>query len=182
MKSANLVVFTGYPHTGKTEIAKFLVKYGFVRLELDEIRKELFGKGWPHVTDDTEREARLTLQFRKADLLAEGKNVIIDSASINNTDRLENFFLPDFVLKRVKIKKVLVYLDVDRKVLIKRNLDDKSRDEKQFRKALKTIDMHWQNPKTFKSKQGKVNLLVYKNNTKADLKYIKKSLSKALIK
>src|SRR3989338_6424382 len=110
MKTVNLVVFTGYPHSGKTTIAGFLVKHGFVRLELDEIRKELFGRGYPHITDDTEREARLTLQFRKLDFLVEGKNVIIDSCSLNNTDKLENFSLPSFVLKKIKIKKYLIYL------------------------------------------------------------------------
>ncbi len=179
MKTVNLVVLTGYPHSGKTEVAKFLVKYGFVRLELDEIRKELFGRGWPHVTDKTEREARLTLQFRKVDLLAEGKSVIIDSCAINNTDRLENFFTPSFVSKQIKLKKFLIYLDVDRKVLIKRNLDDKSRSEK-FREAFKTIDKYWQDPKTYKSKQGNVKLLVYKNNTKQDLEKIKMNLRKLL--
>ena len=177
MKAVNLVVLTGYPHSGKTTIAEFLVKHRFKRLELYEIRQKLFGEWWP-LQDDKEREARLFFQFQKSDLLAGGKNVVLDSCAISNIDRLESFFLPKFASTKFKINKYLLYLDTDRKILLKRNLGDKERDKKTFWEILKTVDKYWQNPKTYKGKS--VKLLIYKNNNLKDLEKIKTDLTKKL--
>jgi len=92
MKKANLVVLTGYPHSGKTIVAEFLVKHGFVRLELDEVRRELFGKGFPHISSEEEREARLWFHYKKIDLLSRGKNVVLDTCSTTNTERDRKLF------------------------------------------------------------------------------------------
>jgi len=177
MKAVNLVVLTGYPHSGKTTIAEFLVKHRFKRLELYEIRQKLFGEWWP-LQDDKEREARLFFQFQKSDLLAEGKNVVLDSCAISNIDRLESFLIPNFVSTKFKIKKYLLYLDTDKKILLERNLDDKERNKKTFWEILKTVDKYWENPKTYKNKDAK--RLVYKNNNRQDLERTKKSILKEL--
>jgi len=182
MKTVNLVVFTGYPHSGKTTIANFLVKHGFLRLEIDQIRKELFGRGFPNVNDEEERLARLTFQYRKADILASGKSVMLDSCSISKVDRQENFLIPDFVenslrKQKMKLRKYLIFLDVKRKIIIKRNISD-NREKKALLDILGKIDKSWQDPKSYNSKD--VKLLVYKNNTKQDLENIKVSLRKLL--
>lgn len=176
MKKANLVVLTGYPHSGKTEVAKFLVKKRFVRLELDQMRRELFGYGFPKVNEKQEREARLTLQYRKLDLLSKGNGVIVDSCSATNIDRLENLLLPDSLVN--KVNRYLIYLKVDRKILVKRNLEDKARDKKLFRKVFKDMDKHWEEPRTYSDKQGKVKIINFENNSKIDLERIEKSLLK----
>ena len=181
MKTVNLVVFTGYPHSGKTTIANFLKKYGFVRLEIDQIRKELFGKGFPETNDNQERMARLTFQYRKADLLVSEKSVMLDSCSMSKTDKDESFLVPKFVegslrKNESKIKKYLLYVDVNRKILLHRNFSYKTRDNKKFLDLLPNLDKYWQDPKSYKSKD--VKLLVYKNNTNQDLEKIKLSLEK----
>ena len=178
MKKANLVVLTGYPHSGKTIVAEFLVKHGFVRLELDEVRRELFGKGFPHISSEEEREARLWFHYKKIDLLSRGKNVVLDTCSTTNTDRVENLLLPESLLKKLNVKKYIICISVIRGILEKRNLEDKERDRKLFRKVFRDIDKHWDNPRTYKDWQTNVKILVYKNNNLKDLEKIKKSLEK----
>ena len=183
MKTVNLVVFTGYPHSGKTTIANFLVEHGFVSIELNEIRKELFDEEFPKITEHSERISRLVFQYRKLDNLIKGKSVIMDTAAISNTDREENFLIPEFAAqilknKKFKLKKYLLYIDVDRNLMKKRNMKDPNRNNKVFFRVLKTIDKYWQEPKSYKSKS--VKRLTYKNNAKEDLEKIKISISKVL--
>jgi len=180
MKKTNLVVLTGYPHSGKTTVAKFLVKHGFVRLELDEVRRELFGKGFPHISNEEEREARLWFHYKKIDLLSRGKSVVLDTCSTTNTDRLENLLLPESLPKKLKVKKYLICISVSRSILEKRNLEDKARDRKLFRKVFRDIDKHWDNPRTYKDWQSNAEILFYKNNNLKDLEKIKRSLEKDL--
>ena len=80
-------------------------------------------------------------------------------------------------LDKITTINAVIFLDVKRKIIIKRNISD-NREKKALLDILGKIDKSWQDPKSYNSKD--VKLLVYKNNTKQDLENIKVSLRKLL--
>jgi predicted kinase len=111
------IVLSGYPSSGKTILAKRLVaEYpSFARVNVDLLRDMLFNEAPP--CRDEYILYSLIAEMRDA-LLRRGYSVVIDSTAPDNVTRE---FLMSARAKRVN--ELLVVFNVDREVLIKRNVE-----------------------------------------------------------
>ena len=143
-----LVVLCGFPCSGKSTLAKNLSEdCGFVILNPDSIRQEMGYSFNPFIEDCAERE-RLefyeleeimlhTINLRKHQSILQGKNVVVDSCAIYEKTR-ENFLFSPMA------KKYLVYLEVEKNVLMQRN---KEKNLKDFEKSFEILKRkYWQEP------------------------------------
>jgi predicted kinase len=110
------VVLSGYPNSGKTILARRLVaEYpSFARVNVDLLREMLFNEAPP--CRDEYALYSLIAEMRDA-LLRLGYSVVIDSTAPDNVTRE---FLMSARAKRVN--ELLVIFNVDREVLIRRNV------------------------------------------------------------
>ncbi|MCC7531567.1 MAG: AAA family ATPase [Candidatus Melainabacteria bacterium] len=94
-----LVVLAGLPASGKSTFSDGLVENGFVRLSLDEIRKEIYGDA--NIIGDW-KVTRKIIDERFNAALAENKNIVIDNTHFMRSHR-----------KRViEIAKAAGYVDI----------------------------------------------------------------------
>lgn len=80
MGKPKLKVLVGLPASGKSTAAKELEKQGWVRVNKDTIRKELFGDNWTH-KKEKEVVKEETEQITAG--LKSGKDVVVDSTNLN---------------------------------------------------------------------------------------------------
>lgn len=79
-----LIVLVGIPGSGKTTLAKKIAARGYHCLNADSIRQEL----WGDPADQREPEKVFGIFFQQLeDLLAEGKDIVIDNTNINQKQR-----------------------------------------------------------------------------------------------
>lgn len=111
-----LVVFTGFPATGKTTLAKKLMnEEGFARLSTDDLRNQLYEKNYGQLKDENlgkekEEAVRDIMGLSKNKLLKRGVNVVIDSSAPNK--KLRNKFLYTNV-KNIDNYLVHIYSDIE---------------------------------------------------------------------
>ncbi|MDH5375637.1 MAG: ATP-binding protein [Candidatus Bathyarchaeota archaeon] len=145
------VVLSGYPRSGKTTLAKKLVVENpyFARVGVDELREMLFGEVYP--CRDEFLAYSLIGEIRDA-LLERGYSAVIDSTAPDNVTR-------EFLLAtKVKhVNRLLVILDVDRQILVARNIE-------RFGDASPVLawGKRWQRPK------GRIPIFKFRNSDTED--------------
>ena len=111
------IVLSGYPRSGKTMLARRLVSESqfFSRVGVDELREMFFNESYP--CRDEFLVYSMIAEIRDA-LLERDYSVVIDSTAPNNATR-------DFLLTtKVKpVNRLLVILNVNRQILIERNVE-----------------------------------------------------------
>jgi len=164
-----LLVLTGWPSDGKTNIAKMLRDFGFEYLSTDAVRRKLYpGKapldipypeGWEPIWDE--------IRMRRDVTLLSGKNVVIDSCAQNNYIR-DKFFSLDLETKlSLKAKgahlhKYLIKLCVNDDVRLQRELA-RGRNLDDMLKIIDAMKSDYQDPANYKFED--VLFLEYPNNT-----------------
>jgi predicted kinase len=141
------IVLSGYPKSGKTMLANRLIAENqfFARIGVDELRQMIFNE-FPPCRD--EFLIYLMIAEMRDTLLEKGYSVVVDSTAPDNVTRE---FLT--VTKVRHVNRLLVVLNVDREVLIKRNIE-KSGDAS----AVFTWDKRWEEPK------GAIPIFKFKSN------------------
>ncbi|MGK0209460.1 MAG: putative kinase [Patescibacteria group bacterium] len=131
----NLLVLGGLPSSGKSSIAEYLVnRYDFIRVSSDVIREDLYG-----VTDENyydyvssadfrknENVLFSTMRNRKINLLGDGRDVVMDTVSLEEQTRQYNLDTRCYIDSprmefELLTKKFFIYLDVSRKEIEKRS-------------------------------------------------------------
>ena len=168
MKIPNLVVMTGYPSAGKSQVSKYLVEeHGFTGLLIDDLRRELFGRGYLEMLNDGERgdqenqDTWRALEWRKACGLIAGHNVVVDSTAQDEYSRSVLFHTG------VTTNNSLVYLQVSREELTRRNAA-----RGRVNDANAMWDEIWEEPK----ETGLYEILKFQNDTPKDQERIFREL------
>ncbi len=176
MKKPYLVLTTGFPSAGKSEISKYLQKeLGFVRLSTDDIRKSYFDVDNYHTYKNDvlyqKKEFILTDTLNRSKLtsLYYGLDVVIDSSA--GFEKIRDQFLDTKINENSMISadKFLIYLKVDEDILRERN---KIKGRKN--NPVKEWKEFWQDP--IKSEDYK--LITYENNVSIDLDKILQDIDK----
>lgn len=145
------IVLSGYPRSGKTTLAERLVadNQNFARVGVDELRAMLFNETPP--CRDEFLLYSMIAEMRD-DLLKREYSVVIDSTAPDNVVRE---FLLTTPVKAVN--RLLVVLNVDKDVLIKRNIEE-------FGDASTVVawNKRWGKPK------GAIPIFKFKNNNTKD--------------
>jgi hypothetical protein len=141
------IVLSGYPKSGKTMLANRLVAENqhFARIGVDELRSMLFNEV-PPCRD--EFLVYSMIAHIRDELLRKGYSVVIDSTAPDNATR-------DFLTatKIKNINRLLVMLNVNRDILIKRNIE-------KFGNATPVFawDKRWEEPR------GNIPIFKFKSN------------------
>lgn len=141
------IILSGYPRSGKTTLARRLVAENqyFARVGVDELREMFFNEVYP--SRDEFLIYSMIAEMRDV-LLKKGYSVVIDSTAPDNVTR-------EFLLttKVRPVNRLLVVLNVDREVLIKRNIE-------KFGDASLVFawDKRWEKPK------GNIPIFKFKSN------------------
>lgn len=145
------IVLSGYPRSGKTTLAKKLVNENpyFARVGVDELRDMLFGE--VHPCRDEFLVYSLIGEIRDV-LLKRGYSAVIDSTAPDNVTR-------EFLLatKAKPVNRLLVILDVDRQVLVARNIEKFGDSSPVF-----AWEKRWQSP------EGRIPIFKFRNNDSGD--------------
>jgi len=130
------IVLSGYPKSGKTMLVNRLIAENqhFARVGVDELRQMMFNEIPP--CRDEFLIYSMIAEMGDA-LLKNGYSAVIDSTAPDNITR--RFLLET---KATHVNRLLVVINVDREVLIKRNIE-KSGDAS----AVFAWDKRWQEPK-----------------------------------
>jgi len=141
------IVLSGYPKSGKTVLANRLIAENqfFAKVGVDELRHMLFNE-FPPCRDEFLIYSMIA-EMRDG-LLKKSYSAVIDSTAPDNITRQ---FLLETKVKNVN--HLLVVLNVDREILIKRNIE-KSGDAS----AVFAWDKRWQKPK------GDIPIFKFKSN------------------
>ena len=141
------IVLSGYPKSGKTTLANRLIAENqyFARIGVDELRQMIFNE-FPPCRDEFLIYSMIA-EMRDT-LLQKGYSAVVDSTAPDNVTRE---FLT--VTKVRHVNCLLVVLNVDREVLIKRNIE-KSGDAS----AVLPWDKRWEEPK------GAIPIFKFKSN------------------
>ena len=141
------IVLSGYPKSGKTMLANRLIAENqyFARIGIDELRQMIFNE-FPPCRDEFLIYSMIA-EMRDS-LLKKGYSVVIDSTAPDNVTR--QFLLET---RAEHVNRLLVVLNVDRDVLIKRNIE-KSGDAS----AVLAWDKRWEEPK------GAIPIFKFKSN------------------
>jgi len=157
------IVLSGYPRSGKTTLAKKLVAENpyFARVGVDELRDMLFGEVYP--CRDEFLVYSLIGEIRDV-LLEKGYSAVIDSTAPDNVTR-------EFLLatKGKPVNRLLVILDVDRQVLIARNIEKFGDSSPVF-----AWEKRWQIPK------GRIPIFKFRNNDSGDFSLYYERLKEVL--
>jgi len=164
---AKLAVLTGYPACGKSTVSRFLERdMGYARLSGDDISEELFGHTYPYSEGEDPERIWQMIHQRRDRLLAEGRDVVIDTTAYDGQRRAGLFSTP------APAEKYLVWLQVSPKTMAKREKGKKWAEGSIERWKAK---VGWEDPE-----EGEYHLLVYANDTQADKERIKSELIKEL--
>lgn len=131
------LVLCGYPRSGKTILARRLVAENpyFARIGVDELREMFFNETYP--CRDEFLIYSMMAEMRD-DLLERGYSIVVDSTAPDNATR-------EFLLttKVKQVNRLLIILNVDREILIKRN-------RQKFGDASPVFawDKRWEKPKS----------------------------------
>ena len=130
------IVLSGYPKSGKTTLAKRLIAENqfFARIGVDELRQMIFNE-FPPCRDEFLIYSMIATI--RDSLLKKGYSVVIDSTAPDNITR--QFLLET---RAEHVNRLLVVLNVDREILVKRNIE-KSGDAS----AVFAWDKRWEEPK-----------------------------------
>lgn len=141
------IVLSGYPRSGKTTLANRLVSENsrFARIGVDELRGMLFNEAPP--CRDEFLVYSMIADIRDI-LLSKGYSVVIDSTAPDNVTRE---FLTATKIKHVN--RLLVMLNVDREILIKRNIEKFGNAETVY-----AWDKRWEEPR------GNIPIFKFKSN------------------
>lgn len=145
------IVLSGYPKSGKTTLARMLIAENqyFARIGVDELREMFFHEAYP--CRDEFLVYSLIAEMRDA-LLKRSYSTVIDSTAPDNVTR-------EFLLAtKVKhVNQLLVVINVDKSILIKRNI-------KMFGNASPVFawDKRWEKPKSG------IPLFKFKNNNEEE--------------
>ena len=157
------IVLSGYPRSGKTTLAKKLVAENpyFARVGVDELRDMLFGEVYP--CRDEFLVYSLIGEIRDV-LLEKGYSAVVDSTAPDNVTR-------EFLLatKAKPVNRLLVILDVDRQVLIARNIEKFGDSSPVF-----AWEKRWQIPK------GRIPIFKFRNNDSGDFSLYYERLKEVL--
>lgn len=115
MRKTILLIFCGLPFAGKTTLANELVKrFGFVRIDLDEINGErgLGGLSNDEISNEDWQETYQISYERTEHLLREGKTVINDTANFTREqrDKLRA------IARKVGVDSIVIYVNVPESV------------------------------------------------------------------
>ncbi len=141
------IVLSGYPKSGKTMLANRLIAENqyFARIGVDELRQMIFNE-FPPCRDEFLIYSMIA-EMRDS-LLEKGYSVVVDSTAPDNVTRE---FLT--VTKVRHVNRLLVVLNIDREVLIKRNIE-KSGDAS----SIFAWDKRWEEPR------GSIPIFKFKRN------------------
>lgn len=141
------IVLSGYPRSGKTTLANRLVSENphFARIGVDELRGMLFNEAPP--CRDEFLVYSMIADIRDI-LLSKGYSVVIDSTAPDNVTRE---FLTATKIRRAN--RLLVMLNADREILIKRNIEKFGNAETVY-----AWDKRWEEPR------GNIPIFKFKNN------------------
>jgi len=141
------IVLSGYPKSGKTTLAKRLIAENqfFARIGVDELRQMIFNE-FPPCRDEFLIYSMIATI--RDSLLKKGYSVVIDSTAPDNITR--QFLLET---RAEHVNRLLVVLNVDREILVKRNIE-KSGDAS----AVFAWDKRWEEPK------GSIPIFKFKSN------------------
>jgi predicted kinase len=173
-----LVVMTGFPGAGKTEVAMYLKKkLGFTRLSSDYLRTAMFGFSDYHIfRQDPQYEEKELLVFDllqsvKMKCLARGLNVVVDSSAPDNKLRTDLFEVRTNQESR-PIEKILIYIRASEDILRERNLK-KGREND----PIAEWSAVWDEPR----ENSIYRVLIYDNDTSVDLDAILIDIARTLI-
>jgi predicted kinase len=141
------IVLSGYPRSGKTMLARRLVADNqfFARIGVDELREMFFYEAYP--CRDEFLVYSMIAEMRD-DLLKNGYSVVIDSTAPDNVTR--QFLL---TTKAKPVNRLLVVFNVDKKILIDRNIEKFADAHPVF-----AYDKRWEGPK------GGIPVFKFKSN------------------
>ncbi len=162
----HLVVLTGYPSSGKSTARSFLEsELGFSSISSDRIRDEMWGQSYPELMrEGTEGERKNAAVWdeilrKKNEYLLDKQDTVIDTTALDNYFRMALF---DTRLTReidIKSLKTLVYLEVDRSELTRRNIERGRKND-----ANSEWDERWQPP----TQCGLYEIVTMQNTTPED--------------
>ena len=167
-----LVVFTGYPCSGKSKMSHTLSLHkGWERIGGDDIQMELFGS--LHVVGGKDQRLLLeeTLATKRDANLVHCRNVLIDRCSPLNKSRRRSLTPTHSVYEvlgrnGLKLKRFLIHVVVGVDMAVRR-AEIRGEETDAVIKAIKKIHEDvWEDPRTYDDVT--VTLLEYDNNTEAD--------------
>lgn len=141
-----LYIFCGIPFSGKTTLAKIVAeKFNYFRVDLDEVKFELFGKG---ISDrDLEQKdwnAVYQEMYKKIEsLLRRGDTVIHDTGNFTKYER----DLIKQIADKLEVPTVIVFVDTTREVAYERLLSNRNTkdrfdvDDGDFDSAVKEMEV-----------------------------------------
>ena len=144
------IVLSGYPGSGKTQLAQRLVSdnNNFVRLNVDDLRAMYFGTTVPSEEEEFVYDTLATLRDTT---LASRRSVVIDTTAPGNSMR--NFLLSTRIRN---VTQLLILMVVDKGVL-----EDRNR-ERESIGLVEAWDRIWQNP------SKNMPVMKFRNNSPAE--------------
>jgi hypothetical protein len=185
-KDVNLVVFTGYPHCGKSSLSGWLKGNGYTVQSTDEITEELYpGEFVVNLPVGDIHYVIDTLIGRKNESVRKSEDTVTDTCAVDNWYRERQLTVPRHVLRELytnghELQRYLVHLDVDRDELMKRNLEDPRRDREGVLEIFRRLDACWHEPESYRDDIGNLTIVKYPNNTLEDQANAMADLSKRL--
>lgn len=175
MKTPRLVVMTGYPCAGKTQIANYFAdQLGFTKFSTDDMRFRLFKvKDYAAFQQDPyfEHKEQIlggVIQSGKVGALANGMDVVIDFSAYD-AERRKAALDTRYDLIEIAAEKYLVFLRVDKTVLRVRNIR-----KRRINDVVGEWDAVWQAPEKGKG----FSLITYDNNRIPDLDTIMRDVER----
>jgi predicted kinase len=165
----HLIVLTGFPRAGKSEVANHLMrKHKFARLGTDHLRTAIYGADWTPELFRTKRDEFIygpMMQCGIGYALQTGLDIVVDATSYTRQHR--QAYLYPWNEQTPPARKMLLWLATDRDIIEQRQIAA-GRDPAQ----LKHWDDGWEDPLP----SSEYQLIKAPNNTPEDLAGIKRML------
>lgn len=124
-----LYVLCGLPFSGKTFLRKKIVeKFGYLGIDLDEVKFELYGKG----IDDSQLsktdwdKVYQQIYKRIENALKNGKTIIYDSGNFTKQER----DLVRQIADRLNIETITIFIDIPKEIAYQRLLENRQAKER----------------------------------------------------
>lgn len=179
MSNTKFVVMTGLPASGKSTVAKRLRDdYGFVRLNTDDLRQQMYGKNLGVLREDSDFELKEGLlqqhiNFMAANYLSRGLDTVIDSTAAHKD--LREYFLT--IPNRVEFQNIdsyLLHVDSDPEIMRQRYIDRGIGAEGVIEKIMK----YWESPAD--ANLHGAEFITIRNNPGEDLPELYRALEKII--